>query len=193
MSTKPRVEALRDAFVFWQCMLRAEAMRRLEGRPTPGMRPRVLSPDGTELAPALTTLPMRKEPQQPAAAFRHLVRRTHDPRERRDAAVALLAERYYAHPSLFSDVLTATFPPHSPLANALIEAGTCRLVFEQDGRHYDTPCAVTALAPADAHWQATWWHNALFNAALPPDIRVLAFKPRWLDTLARRTGRGEAS
>jgi len=31
--------------------------------------------------------------------------------------------------------------------------------------------------PADAAFQFTYWHNSLFNAAIPGDARVLEFRP----------------
>ena len=184
MTARPRVVILRTHFVGWQCRLRAAAMRRLGGRPTPAMRPRVLSPAGTARTPAVTTLLMRRDPAAAAAGFRHLARRTHDPRARREAALALLAERYYQPAREFGDLLTASFAAASPLADALASAATCRLAFAQDGQRYDLPCAVARLRADDPHWQATYWHNALFNHSLPPDIQVLSFAPRWLDATA---------
>ena len=80
MSAAPRAERLRDHFVGWQCRIRADAMRRREGRPTFGMRPQALSAAGEELAPAVTTLLVRKEAEAFAPELRNLARRTHDPR-----------------------------------------------------------------------------------------------------------------
>ena len=156
-------------------------MRRRDGRPSPGMQPRVLSAAGEELAPAVTTLLVRREPESFAPEFRHLARRTHDPRDRREAALALLAERYYQHARDFSDLLTATFAVGSPLANDLVREGRCVLSFAQDRQRYTLPCAVQRLAHNDPRRDETWWHNALFNPQLPPDIPVLAFAPRWLE------------
>jgi hypothetical protein len=181
---KPQAERLRDHFVGWQCRLRADAMRRLDGRPVPAMRPRVTRHDGTEIAEAVTVLLMRKDPGPSTAEFRHLLRRTHDPRARQDAAVALLAERFYQPATVFSDVLTATFAAGSKIAASLVHERRCILEFAQDSQRYDVPCAVTSLPSDDAFWQATYWHNALFNATLPPTIDVLCFKPRWLDATA---------
>ena len=116
MSAAPRAERLRDHFVGWQCRIRADAMRRREGRPTLGMRPQALSTVGEELAPAVTTLLVRNEAESFAPEFRHLARRTHDPRAMRDAALALLAEHYYQYARDFSGLLSATFGVDSPLA-----------------------------------------------------------------------------
>ena len=184
MSAIPRAERLRDHFVGWQCRIRADAMRRGAGRPSPGMQPQVLGASGEELAPAVTTLLVRREAESFAPEFRHLARRTHDPRDRREAALALLAERYYQHARDFSDLLTATFAAGSPLAADLAEDGRCVLAFAQDRQRYILPCVVQRLAPNDPRRDETWWHNALFNPQLPPDIAALAFAPRWLEAEA---------
>ena len=159
-------------------------MRRRAGQPAPGMRPQLLNAAGEELAPAVTTLLVRREAESFAPEFRHLARRTHDPRDRREAALALLAERYYQHARDFSDVLTATFAAGSTLADGLIREGRCILAFAQDSQRYDLPCSVARLGSDDPRHEETWWHNALFNPQLPPDIPVLAFAPRWLEAVA---------
>ena len=184
MTTAPRAERLRDHFVGWQCRIRADAMRRRAGRPSTGMCPQVLSTTGAELAPAVTMLLVRREAEFFAPEFRHLARRTQDPRDRREAALALLAERYYQHARDFSDRLTATFAAESPLAADLVREERCVLVFDQDGQRYTLPCAVQRLGRDDPRREETWWHNALFNPQLPPDIPVLAFAPRWLEAVA---------
>ena len=56
-------------------------MRQDGGRPSPGMRPRVLTTLGRELSPALTVLLVPKEPEESTAFFRFQVQKTHDPRE----------------------------------------------------------------------------------------------------------------
>jgi hypothetical protein len=38
---------------------------------------------------------------------------------------------------------------------------------------------VRALTEDDPAYQATYWHNALFNAGLPGAVRVLGFQPDW--------------
>ena len=132
----------------------------------------------------MTTLLVRKEAEAFAPEFRHLARRTHDPRAMREAALALLAERYYQYARDFSGLLTATFAAESPLAATLAHEGRCVLSFAQDGQRYALPCAVALLGADDSHREETWWHNALFNPSLPPDVPVLAFAPRWLEATA---------
>ena len=181
----PRAERLRDHFVGWQCRVRADAMRRRAGQPSPGMRAQVLDAAGAEqLAPAVTTLLARRQADSFAPEFRHLARRTHDPRVRREAALALLAERYYQYARDFSGLLTATFAADSALAADLAREGRCTLALAQDRQRYTLPCTVQRLGRNDPRRQETWWHNALFNPQLPPDIPVLAFAPRWLEAAA---------
>ena len=126
-------------------------MRRRAGRPSRGMCPEVLSAAGDRLAPAVTTLLVRREADSFAPEFRHLIRRTHDPRDRREAALALLAERYYQYARDFSDLLTATFAADSALAADLVREGRCVLAFDQDSQRYTLPCSVqTARARRSA-------------------------------------------
>ena len=58
------------------------------------------------------------------------------------------------------------------------------LAFAQDSQRYTLPCTVQRLRPDDPRREETWWHNALFNPQLPPDIPILAFAPRWLEATA---------
>ena len=62
-------KTLRDDFVAWQCRIRQIAMRQDGGRPSPGMRPRVLDASGGEIAPALTVLLVPRDPPRPPPSF----------------------------------------------------------------------------------------------------------------------------
>jgi len=176
----PAAEALRDHFLGWQCRVRQYAMRHAGGRPTAGMRPRALDRAGAAVAPALTLLILPREPFDSTEAFRHMAKGTHDPHERYEKAMQLLAAAHYQHPHTFSDVMTGLFAtgPAVPAA-ALLKAGACILEFEQYSQRYRIPCAVAALAPEDAAYRATYWHNALFNPNIPAAIQILAFTPDW--------------
>ena len=66
-------KTLRDDFLAWQCRIRQIAMRQDGGRPSPGMRPRLLDRDGRELAPALTVLIVPRDPAESTAFFRFQV------------------------------------------------------------------------------------------------------------------------
>ena len=171
--------ALRDHFLGWQCRLRQMAVRQAGGRPTSGMRPEVRLAAGEQPLGAITTLIVRREPREATAQFRHLVRKTHDPAERHDAALETLAAAYYQRPQEFSDELTALFGPAPGLADQLLAAGRCVLDFAQYSQRYRLPCAARNLGEDEPAFQATYWHNALFNPALPGGLRVLGFQPDW--------------
>ena len=171
--------ALRDHFLGWQCRLRQLAVREAGGRPTSGMCPELrLTEDGPPLG-TITTLILRLEPAEATAQFRHMARKTQDPAERYDSALKMLAAAYYQRPREFSDRLTALFGPGSEIAEQALAARHCRLEFEQYSQRYTLPCDLRALAEDDPAFQATYWHNALFNPALPAGVRVLAFLPDW--------------
>jgi hypothetical protein len=108
-----------------------------------------------------------------------MVRKTQDPAERHDAALKMLAAAYYQRPQEFSDQLTALFGPGSEIAERTCAAGRCLLAFEQYSQSYTLPCSVRALAEDDSAFQASYWHNALFNPALPGGVQVLGFQPDW--------------
>lgn len=170
---------MREAFIGWQCRIRQHAMRVHGGRPSPAMRPRVLDAQGREIAAAVTVLLIEENPADSTAQFRHMLRRTHDPAARLDAAVRLLSASHYQTSKGFSDRMTALFSHQSAIAAALLEDGECRLEFDQFSQRYSLPCAVCALAEDDPAFQASYWHNALFNPALPGSVQILAFTPDW--------------
>src|SRR6266404_5182369 len=176
---EPAAEALRDEFRSWQCRLRQLAVRQDGGRPSAGMRPRVLSPSGDELAAGIIVLIVPAAPGETIKLFRHQVLKTLDPAERWEKALEILASRYFQRPREFSDRLTALFPGGSALVDRLLAFGACRLEFAQYAQGYRLPCRVRALTEADDFYQATWWHNRLFNPNPPSGAQVLAFEPDW--------------
>jgi hypothetical protein len=175
---------IRDHFLGWQCRIRQIAMREQGGRPSPGMRPRVLASSGQELAPALTVLMIPAEPEESTAFFRYQVMRTADPRDVYERALAYLQAEYFQMPGTFSDTLVSVLPHGSELAATLTGEERCVLEFDQFNQRYRVPCAVRKLPAGDAQREAAVWHNRLFNPALPQAIHVLAFKPDWASALA---------
>lgn len=155
-------------------------MRRDGGRPSRGMQPAIRLDEGEEITPAVTVLLVERQSADSTALFRHICRKTQDPRARYRDALAVLAESHYMRPRAFRDAFTATFAADSAIATRLLAGGRCALHFEQYSQRYRLPCAVSELAQEDDAWQATYWHNAMFNPALPPDVRVLLFTPDWL-------------
>jgi hypothetical protein len=170
---------LRRHFLGWQCRLRQHAVRHDGGRPGSGMRPRVLAADGIEMAAAITVLLVPRAPAESTAQFRHHVRRTHDPAQRYQKALEILSAAFYQHPDQFSDRLTALFAGESVLVTTLVEGGRCTLEFAQYNQRYILPCAVAVETAGDPAFEATYWHNALFNPRIPDNVTVLAFAPDW--------------
>ena len=171
--------ALRNAFLKWQCLTRQISVRQNQGRPDEAATPAVILKGQTEPYDHIITV-LSKTPQQSLLPeLQHLVRRTLDPAQRRQKALELLSETYYQKPMSFSDILTATFPPQSPRAAAIRKAGHCRLVFSGYGQSYQIECKIWALTKKNTLYQATFWHNLLFNPALHPDTIILGFEPDW--------------
>jgi hypothetical protein len=177
--TRVKSDRLREDFIAWQCRIRQIAMRQDGGRPSPGMRPRVLDASEHELAPALTVLIVPRDPDESTDFFRFQVLRTADPRDLYERALAYLQADYFQRPAAFGDVLTAVLPSDSELAVKLIQDGRCSLIFEQHSQRYRLHCAVFETEPGEAIREATLWHNRLFNPSLPDDVVVLGFRPDW--------------
>lgn len=171
-------DALCEHFLGWQCRIRQMALRQDGGRPTPGMRPAVRLAGG-QVVPAINVLILRLEPHESTARFRHIVKHTEDPRQRYEEAVRELAGAYYQRSYEFSERMTALFAADSELAARLVQAGRCELAFEQFSQRYDLPCVVAEVAANDPVFEATYWHNHMFNPALPGSVRVLGFAPDW--------------
>ncbi len=177
----PAGRATRRAFLAWQCRIRQMAVRRAGGRPSAGMRPGVsVPPHRMDLGPVIVLI-RKKASQDTTAQFRHMVKRTRDPAERRESALRFLAAAYYQTPDSFSDEMTALFGPCSALLDRVLDAGRCVLDFEQFEQRYRLNCRVCELASSDPAFEFTFWHNSLFNPAIPADARVIAFKPDWSD------------
>jgi hypothetical protein len=176
---KSSAKNLRDNFLAWQCRIRQIAMRQDGGRPSPGMRPRVLDTTGRELSPALTVLLMPADPAESTEFFRFQVMKTADPRDLYERALSFLQSDYFQLPGRFSDLLTAVLPASSPLAASLFDERACVLAFDQFSQRYRLRCAVHAVPAGDPAREATLWHNRLFNPSLPDDVLVLGFRPDW--------------
>ncbi len=143
------------------------------------MRPQVFDGAGRGRFGEIVVLVVKRDAGPIAAQFRHLVRKTQDPAERYEAALRLLAAAYYQRPGEFADELTALFGPDSTLVAKLLEPGRCVLEFEQYRQRYRLPCAVRELGEPEPAYQATYWHNHLFNPAMPGGGRILGFAPDW--------------
>jgi hypothetical protein len=186
---------LRDEFIAWQCRLRRRAMREAGGRPSPGMCPRAFDTSGDLISEAIVVLLARADSAAIAPLLEFQFKRTHDPLDRYEKAVTAFSAEYYQRPANFTGMLSALFAGESPTANRLLgrldvnlhvnndappSSLTCELGFQEANRAYRVPCGVELLSTDDPLYRATYWHNALFNPNLPPDVTVLAFEPDWL-------------
>ena len=171
--------ALRRAFLGWQCRVRQIMMREGLGRPDAGIVPEVYLGDEPEPLGHVITVLSKLPQHSKVPEMRHIARRTMDPARRREDALKLLSEMHYQRPDEFSDLLTATFPPESEGAARIRAAERVRLVFEAYRQRYDIAARVWRLAEHHPSYQATWWHNVLFNPTLPRGTVILGFEPDW--------------
>lgn len=174
---KPDEDRLRLAFLGWQCRLRQLSVREQDGRPSAGMRPdlEVAGQDAGKVTVVITPA----LPEASTGEFRHIVKRTHDPKERYEAALRHLQSAYFQDPRQFDDCLTAVFGAEAELPAKISGRSDCILAFAQFNQRYWLTCRAERLEPEDPAFQATYWHNALFNPSLPARVQVLGFKPDW--------------
>ena len=175
---------LRDAFLRWQCRVRQISMRENFGRPDSAIKPALTLTGKSEPIGNVITVLSRMPSDSRTPEMRHMVQSIFDPSQRREKAIQFFSEIYYQKFRQFSDSLTAAFPPSSPVAEAICAAGTCSLTFESYGQRFDLFCAVSTLTKNNPLFQATWWHNVLFNPSLHPDTVILEFQPDWSSSSA---------
>ncbi len=159
-------------------------MRDNSGRPDEGSMPTlILAGDAGAMEHIVTVL--CKEPQFAVTPeLQHMYRSTMDPAKRRQKAIEFFSATHFQKAATFSDILTATFPPESPVARSIARAGRCTLIFKAYGQRFDLPAAVSQLQSPQPLFEATWWHNALFNPNLPSDTQILGFTPDWTKATA---------
>ena len=129
--------ALRDHFLGWQCRVRQLMMREAAGRPGDAVMPALTLAGAREPIGHVITVMSKSPRYSKTPELKHMARRTNDPAQRREAALAYLSEAYYQKPAEFSDMLTATFPPGSPGAATIREAGRVTLTFAAYSQRYD--------------------------------------------------------
>lgn len=170
---------LRDAFMRWQCRVRQIAMREKQGRPDDGVVAEV-TPEGGDVSLGNVITVLNKAPlYSKTPELKHMFLRTNDPAQRRDKAIQLFSETYFQKHKEFSDLITATFQPDSGGAKILLNAERCSLEFEAYNQKFTLQCEVRALSKGEPLYQATYWHNLLFNPNLSPDTVILGFQPLW--------------
>lgn len=175
----PNKSELAQRFFAWQCRLRQIAMREDEGRPSQGMGAKVVDNSGNVLSERMVTLITRNSPQESTEFFKFQVQKHHDPQDVYKKGLTYLQATHYHRANEFCDELTALFAPSSNVAKTILISGICSLIFEQFSQKFTITCQVRRLEN-DLHiFQATLWHNRLFNRNLSDDVIVLGFKPCW--------------
>ncbi|MEM7438702.1 MAG: hypothetical protein AAF393_03815 [Pseudomonadota bacterium] len=179
---------LRKAFMHWQCRVRQMAMRDYEGRPDDAITPDLYMPGEDTPMGAVITLINKAPSYSVTPELQHMARKTNDPAQRRDQAIQFFSATYYQKAAEFSDILTSTFPPGSPGAAAIREAGEVRLVFEAYAQRFDLTCKVWRLAAHNPLRASTMAHNLLFNPTLHAETEVLGFEPDWARSTSEQGG-----
>lgn len=180
----PQCQVLQNYFLGWQCRIRQQAVRNEEGRPCQGMMADLyVEISERNLGPLVTNIVLQ-DSSEITSEFRHVVRKTHDPKIRRESALKILSSAYYQYPKKFTDSLMATFALESELADLLVKQQKCKLGFHQYNQSFELQCAVKELADDDEFYQATYWHNRMFNATMPAKVRILEFNPNWTESVA---------
>ncbi len=177
-----RQVSLQDEFLKWQCRLRQIIVRENGGKPDSSIIPLVHSPHGSWEAFPVITILCRKLHHSVTPEMHHMAKATNDPVQVRDKALKFFAERYYQQPEQFSDTLTATFDENSQNYKKLVQLDSCNLHFEVFNKSYTLACKMEWFSTRDYYWQATYWHNLLFNPNLAPTIKVVGFSPDWNKT-----------
>ena len=134
---------------------------------------------GNEMLGHITVLIVKQYSQEYTAQFRYMVQKTNDPAERYQSALQMLSSAYYQRAKEFSDEMTALFALNSPTATHLLREGQIHLTFSEYNQSYQLPCAARALRSDSDEYQATFWHNRLFNPSLPGEVLIVGFLPEW--------------
>lgn len=169
--------ALRKHFLRWQCRARQNAVRRNAGKPSESMCPRIVVDERS--LDQIILLINKHEHCSTVPEFKHMVLRTQDPKKRYDSGLEFLSADYYQDTGEFTDQLTALFGPDEPLVELLERQGACTLEFNQTQQYFSLPCEVNTVDTGSYLYQATYWHNQLFNPYMPPGAQVAAFMPDW--------------
>lgn len=170
---------LRNHFLTWQCRIRQIAMREQEGRPSQGMRPRVVDADGRQLSAGIIVLLVREDPFESTEFLKFQVQKYNDPQDVYKKALIFLQSTHYHRAAEFSDEMMGLFSKGSELVERMMSDGKITLEFSQFSQNYSLPCRARLLDRDDAAYQATLWHNRVFNPNIGADIEIVGFRPDW--------------
>lgn len=180
-------DSLKMEFLRWQCRVRQIAMRENGGRPDSSVTPSLSLLGTKERLIHLVTVISKLPGYSKVAEMRHMVKSTNDPAQRREKAVEFFSGGYYQTAHEFSDTLTATLPPEIKNPEEIFSNRNCLLTFDSFGQRFDLLCMVSVLSVESPYFQATWWHNFLFNSRLSPNTVILGFQPQWAKSSVQST------
>ncbi len=179
---------LRNHFLTWQCRIRQIAMREAEGRPSQAMRPRVLDNNGDELSPGIIVLLVREDSFESTEFLKFQVQKYNDPQDVYKKALIFLQSTHYHRAAEFSDEMTGLFSKGSALVERMMADEKITLEFNQFSQTYKLPCRTRLLDIDEAAYQATLWHNRIFNPNIGAEIDIFGFQPDWDDAVALMDG-----
>lgn len=161
-------------FIGWQCRIRQYAVRKQEGRPSAAMRPNLYI-NGDLLGPITVNL-IKEDPAEVTSEFQFIHRKTQDPKARYENGLKILCEYYYQRTNEFDHEITAIFALDSELAEKIVKSDDVELRFEQSSQSYSLKCNARIIPIGDEKYEASYWHNALFNPNMPGKVNVIGFK-----------------
>ncbi len=170
---------VKKSFLKWQCLARQIMMRDEQGRPGDAITPAVVLSGASEPMGHIITILNKSPGYSLVPDMLHLLRKTNDPAQIRNAALQMLSATYFQKASEFSDILTSTFTPSSEGAARIRKADRCTLIFEAFSQSWTLDCKVWKLAAHNPLFDATLVHNRLFNPGLPDETIVFGFEPDW--------------
>ena len=179
---------IKNTFMKWQCRVRQIIMRKNYGKPDASIMPNVLLNYGKIHLGEIITVLSKDITFSKLPEMKHISKVNFDLSKRREKAIQFFSEYYYQNYKEFSPVLTATFQPDSLGIRKIIKSTVCSLVFDAYNHNFKLDCEVELLKKEDHLYQATWWHNSLFNSNLHPNTLILAFNVNWPSSLDETNG-----
>ncbi len=160
-------------FIGWQCRIRQHVVRKQEGRPSSGMRPSLYL-NGELISPITINL-MKEDASAVTTEFQFIHKKTQDPKARYESGLKILCEYYYQRTNEFDHEVSAVFSLDSALAAKIVASDEVELRFDQSSQGYSLNCNARIIPIGDEKYEATYWHNALFNPNLPGAVTVIGF------------------
>ncbi|MEO9875027.1 MAG: hypothetical protein ABJM26_02130 [Anderseniella sp.] len=168
-------------------------MREEEGRPSQGMRPRVLDAGGEQLSAGIIVLLVRDDSFESTEFLKFQVQKYNDPQDVYKKALIFLQSTHYHRAAEFSDEMTGLFSKGSELVERMTGDGNVTLEFSQFSQIYRIPCEIRLLATDEAAYEATLWHNKVFNPNIGSDIEIVGFRPNWNEAVETMNNDAQAA